>query len=122
MPPRAAGWGSWRRGATWPSRSPRQLFFGSLPNAGAYLVLGLFFLCWLIGFSGFSSLGQGNPSGGTPGCPWRLNDHGSFTCVSYERFEQVSVAAQRSVAGLFMGFFVIHLGVAADDIVRRRRS
>jgi hypothetical protein len=102
--------------------NPRKFFFSSLPAAWAYGFVALLFLGWLAGMTAFPALSHGNPGHGTPACPWPLDNHGSITCVSHSTYERASAAGEPLAAGVVMGFFALHTGVAADDIVRRRRG
>lgn len=100
--------------------NPRKFFFSSLPKAPAYGFMAVFFLGWLAGMTAFPALSQGNPGHGTPECPWPLDNHGAVSCVSHSTYDRAGAAGERLAAGVFIGFFAIHIGVAVDDIVRRR--
>jgi hypothetical protein len=103
-------------------RNPPTFFFFGLPKQPAYGLLFAFFLGWLAAMTAFPSLSEGSPTTGTPGCPWALEDHGTITCVSHATYQRAGAAAERFAAGVTMGFFVVHFGVMASEIVRRRGS
>ncbi len=100
--------------------NPRTFFFPGLPKQAAYGLLGVFFLAWLAAMTAIPSLSEGNPTTGTPGCPWALEDHGTVTCVSHATYERAGAAGERFAGGVLLGFFVIHFGVVTSEIARRR--
>ena len=104
--------------------NPRTFFFPWLPKQAAYGLPAAFFLGggWLAAMTAFPALSQGSPTGGTPGCPWALEDHGTVNCVSHVTYERAGAAGERFAAGIIMGFFIVHCGAAASEIVRRRGS
>jgi hypothetical protein len=115
--------GGWRTRMSTQMRgqiNPRTFFFPGLPKQAAYGVLDVFFLGWPAAMTAFPSLSQGSPTTGTPGCPWPLEDHGTVTCVSHATYQRAGAASERFAAGVIMGFFVIHFGVATSEMVRRR--
>lgn len=110
----------WRRVFSSSGGGSLQDFFNLLPGRMVGLVSVIFVAGWLSGVTAFPSLSKGGTSGGDAGCPYRLNNHGDYTCVSKARYEQVGAAEQRLVAGITMGFFVAHFGVAYSELLRRR--
>jgi hypothetical protein len=104
--------------------NPRTFFFPGLPKQAAYGLFGVVFLGWLAAVTAFPALSAGSPMTGlpAPGCPWALEDHGTITCVSHAAYQRAGAAGERFAAGVIMGFFVVHFGVMASEIVRRRGS
>lgn len=95
-------------------------FFSPIPSRTIAVVAGIFLAGWLSGMTAFPTLWSGGTSGAAPGCPFQLNNHGTYTCVSKDRYLQVGAAEQRLTAGVMMGFFVLHFGVAYSEVLRRR--
>jgi hypothetical protein len=104
------------------SRSPRALFYPDLPQRVSRAVTATFLIGWVGGMSAFLSLGQGDPSPGTPGCPWPLNNHGVVTCVSHAKYVSVSAAGERLAAGIMMVFFAVHFAIATSEAIRRQTT
>lgn len=115
--------GGWRARMSAQARAqwnPRKFFFDALPRSAAYALMGVFYAGWLAGMSAFPALSNGNPVAATASCRWPLDSHGIITCVSQGRYDRAGAAGERLAAGVLMGFFTIHLGVALNEIVRRR--
>lgn len=122
MPERSRGFRE-RLAAQWRAqRNPKAFFFPDLPAPAAHAVTAIFFLAWLAAVTAISSLGTGDPSPGSPGCPWPLDSHGVITCVSHAAYLRAGAASERGFAGVLLGFFVIHFGVAQSEVIRRRRD
>jgi hypothetical protein len=102
-------------------RNPVKFFFEGLPKPLAYGAIGVFFAGWLAGMTAFPDLSHGNPTH-SPLCRWPLENHGTITCVSHAAYRAAGAAEVRAGSGVLMGFFVMHLGVAAASIARRRRA
>jgi hypothetical protein len=102
-------------------RNPKEFFFPDLPASTANAITAIFFLAWLAGVTAILSLGAGDPSPGSPGCPWPLDSHGVITCVSHAAYLRAGAASERALAGVLLGFFVIHFGVAQSEVIRTRR-
>jgi hypothetical protein len=100
----------------------RRLIFVGLPRALARALATLFVLLWLTAGVTFFSLLSGGPGRPSARCPYRLVDHGDFTCVSHHTYVHVGAAENRFVAAVLGGFFVLQSGVAAGEVLRRRRS
>jgi hypothetical protein len=100
-------------------RDPRRFFFEGLPLAPANALLAVAMLGWLTGMLTFPSLRSGGPTSPAAGCPYRLENHGSFTCVSRATYIHVGAAEQRFAAAILLFFFVLHLGVSAAELARR---
>lgn len=112
-----------RMAAQWSAqRNPRTLFFPDLPLRAAYGLYGAFVVGWVAGMTAFPSLSRGVPSPGSPVCRWPLDNHGLFTCVSHAVYLQVSAAGERLAAGVMLGFFAVHFGVATSEAILRRRQ
>jgi hypothetical protein len=103
-------------------RNPRKFLFPGLPKYAAYGLLCGAYLGMLAAITAFPSLSQGSPTSGTTGWPWPLEDHGAVTCVSHATYLRAGAAGERFAAGIIMGFFIVHCGAAASEIVRRRGS
>ncbi|HJU36927.1 MAG TPA: hypothetical protein VJ716_05870 [Gaiellaceae bacterium] len=103
-----------------PVGGSRRFFFGSLPSWMANAILVVFFLGWLSAMTAFPSLLSGNPTSPAPGCRYRLDNHGEYSCVSRSTWLAAGAAEQRFVAGVLGAFFVFHLGLAAAELRRRR--
>jgi hypothetical protein len=103
-------------------RDPRKFFFDGLPVGQANVLAVVALLSWLAAMASFPSLASGGPTSPAPGCPYRLENHGSYKCVSRATYIHVGAAEQRFVAGILGGFLVIHLGVSAAELARRRVS
>jgi hypothetical protein len=104
-----------------PGESARRFFFEGLPKLQANGMLGIALLGWLAAMTAFPSLSSGGPASGTPGCPYRLNDHGDYRCVSHTAYDHAGAASQRFACGILAAFFSIQLGIAAAELARRRK-
>jgi hypothetical protein len=100
-------------------RSPLRFFFGGLDLRVGLVLVGLFFAGWLVAATAFPGLRNGGPAGSGGGCRYRLNQHGSYTCVSKGTYESAVAAEQRLAAGVLLGFFSAHTGVALGRIWER---
>ena len=101
------------------ARSAPPLLRGA-PTAQAYALLAIAFLSWLAATTALPYLISGGPTAPTPGCRYRLVNHGDYTCVSHSRYIAARDAERRFVAGIFCGFFVVQFGIAAAELRRRR--
>jgi hypothetical protein len=104
--------------ASWPS--PRRFFFPDLSPPIARALLTLAILGWLAAMTAFPLIVDGGPAGSSPGCPFRLENHGSYTCVSKRSFEQAGAGEQRFAAGILLAFYSIHAGAALGRLKVRR--
>ena len=119
MPTPTGGWWERIRERQRLQLSPRTFFFGALRAPVAYGLMAAVVAGWLAAMTAFPGLSMGGPSDPTPDCRWPLINHGTVTCVSRRAYEHAGAAEQRFAAAVMMCFFVVHLGVAADEIVRR---
>ena len=87
----------------------------------AYGLEGVFVLGWLAAATAFPSMSQGSPTAPTANCRWPLAAHGFTTCVSHAQYLLVGAATQRFIAGVFVGFFALHLLVDLTQRARWRR-
>lgn len=109
--------GSWRqrRNAStdqlrWPN--PRTLFFGKVdPRIGNGL-FALAFTGWLLGITAFPAIAAGGPAGSGGGCAYRLDSHGSYTCVSERAYQHAGAGEQRFAASIMLAFFAVQTGAA----------
>jgi hypothetical protein len=122
LPRRAGGWRDRIRTNRAMSRNPRLVFFGDLPSRLGRPLLALAFLGWLSAMTAFPSLVDGGPAGAGDGCPYRLSNHGSYTCVSQQKYEHAGAGEQRFASGILLGFFAVHTGAALGGLYGRRRS
>lgn len=114
--------GRWGLGVGAELATGRRLFFEGLPVRQANTLLVLAALGWLAAATAFLSLIHGGPASPIPGCQYPLVSHGSYSCVSHETYVHVGAAEQRLVAGIWSGFFAMHLGIAAAELARRRAN
>lgn len=119
MPKAVGGWRLRIRTARKQQRDLRTVFFGALPKHAVYGLTAIFYLAWLAAITAFPALSLGNPTQGTPGCPWALVSHGAVTCVSHARYESAAVAGERLAASVLLGFFTVHFGVLTGELLRR---
>lgn len=120
---RTGGWRDRMRASQAMSLNPRGFFFGDLPSRFARPLLTLAFLGWLSAMTAFPALANGGPAGaGGGGCPYRLDNHGSYTCVSRQTYEHAGAGEQRFASGIMLGFFAIHSGAALGGLPRRRQT
>ena len=111
--------GSWRAQLrAQRAMSARAFFFNTLPMRIAGPLLALAFLGWLSAMFAFSALSQGGPDSPAPGCPYRLSNHGSFTCVSKARYDNAGAGEQRFASGILLAFFALHTGGALGGLRR----
>lgn len=101
-------------------RKTMRYFFQGLPTRFGTLLIGLFVLLWLAGVTAFPSLAQGGPAAARPGCAWPLENHGAVTCVTRAKYVQAGASAERFAASVLSAFYVVHFGVAAGELRRRR--
>lgn len=119
---RTGGRGDRMRASQAMSWNPRSFFFGDLPSRFARPLLALAFLGWLSAVTAFPAFTNGGPAGSGGGCAYRLNSHGSFTCVSLRTYEHAGAGEQRFASGVLLGFFAIHTGAALGGLRTRRRD
>jgi hypothetical protein len=122
MPPRSAGWRNRMRANRAMSWKPRAFFFGDLPSRFGRPLLALAFLGWLSAVTAFPTLTNGGPDSAGDGCPYRLSNHGSYTCVSRQTYQRAGAAEQRLASGVLLGFFALQTGAALGGLYGRRRS
>jgi hypothetical protein len=113
---------SYRVSARPDETTAREFFFDGLPRLPSYALLALAALGWLAAMTAWPLLINGGPASGTAGCPYRLNNHGVYSCVSRRTFNHAGAASQRFASGILAGFFAIHLGMSAAELARRRRA
>jgi hypothetical protein len=121
-PRRTGGWRDRMRASQTISGNPRAFFFGDLPSTFARSLLALAFLGWLSAMAAFPALANGGPAGAGGGCAYRLNNHGSYTCVSRQTYEHAGAGEQRFASGIMLGFFAIQSGAAFGGLHRRRQT
>ncbi len=102
------------------SGGARRFFFDGLPKLRARVLLAIAALAWISTMVALAGLRDGVPDGGSPACPYRLNNHGSVTCVSRAVYEHTGASEQRLAASVLAGFFVMQFGIAAAELTRRR--
>jgi hypothetical protein len=100
----------------------REFFFDGLPKIPSYALLAVAAIGWLAAMTAWPGLVNGGPASPTAGCPYRLNDHGVYSCVSRRTFDHAGAASQRFASGIVSGFFAIQLGMSAAELARRRRA
>jgi hypothetical protein len=99
----------------------REFFFDGLPSWQGRALLVLAGLAVVSAMTAFPGLIRGGPTSGTPGCPYPLNNHGAYTCVSRGAYEHAGADSQRFGCGILAAFFTIQLGIASAELARRRR-
>jgi len=109
--------GSWReRRRVLKTRSgwtdPRTFFFGPLQTRHANFLLAIAFSGWLLGMTAFPAIANGGPAGAGAGCRYRLESHGSYTCVSERTYQHAGAGEQRFAASIMLAFFAVHTGAA----------
>jgi hypothetical protein len=112
--------GGWREDARARRRLGIRLIFGDLSRGVVWCLSAVFFLGWFFGVSAWAALSEGGPAGAGADCPYRLNNHGSYTCVSRETYQHVGAADQRFACGVMLAFFAMHTGAALGGLHRRR--
>jgi uncharacterized protein DUF2510 len=122
MPRRTGGWRDRMRASQSVGLNPRTFFFGDFPTRLAYPFLGLAFVGWLSAMTAFPALTNGGPGGASHGCPYTLDNHGTYTCVSKQTYEHAGAGEQRLATGILLGFFAIHTGAALGGVYRRRQA
>lgn len=113
---------SYRVSARWNEATAREFFFDGLPKTPSYVLLAVAALGWLAAMTAWPELIHGGPVSGRAGCPYRLNNHGVYSCVSHRTFNHAGAASQRFASGILAAFFAIHLGMSAAELARRRRA
>ena len=119
MGQRTGGWRS-RRPSASVSYDPRKFLFGDLPLRAGTAFLVLFLAGFLSAMSAFAASGGSEPVGSSAGCPYRLNNGGTVTCVSRDTYDHVRASIQRFPAGILLGFFSLDAGVALGGLLYRR--
>ena len=100
-----------------------RLFFVGLPTRVANTLTAVFVLLWVTAaVTLFSSLVSGGPGRPSARCPYRLDNHGEFTCVSHRTYVHVGAAENRLAAAALGALFILQSGVAAGELARRRKS
>jgi hypothetical protein len=113
---------SYRVSARRDQTTAREFFFDGLPKLPSYGLLALAALGWLAAMTAWPGLRHGGPASATRSCRYRLNNHGTYSCVSRRTFNHAGADSQRFAAGILAGFFAVHLGTAAAELARRRRT
>jgi hypothetical protein len=121
MPP-GKGWRVQSRTNNVATRGARTLFFGLLPRRFVGPLLILACLGWLSAVTAFPSIAHGGPTNPGRSCQYRLDSHGSTTCVSRETYEKAGAGEQRFAAGILLAFFSMHLGGALGGLAERRAA
>lgn len=121
MPRRTGGWWNRMRGNRSLGMNPRKFFFGDVSARFAVPFFGLAIVGWLSGMTAFAAVSNGGPAGAAPGCPYRLQNHGTYTCVSKHAYEHAGAGEQRIASGVLLFFFSLHSGVALAAVRRRRQ-
>ncbi len=108
----------------WRSRFGSDLRAG-LPRPVAALFLVLFYGAFVVGpgstFWGWSSDTPQSVLTDDPStCDYSSNNHGTYRCLTESEYEREQVATQRFVAGVMLGFYVTHCGVATGEVLLRR--
>ena len=103
-----------------PGETTREFFFSGLPRVPSYALLTVAALGWLAAMTAWPELTIGGPASGTAACPYRLDNHGVYNCVSRRTFNHAGAASQRFASGILAGFFAIQLGISAAELARRR--
>lgn len=117
-PGTSGGWRNRMRATKAMSWKPNLYFFGDLPSRFARPLLALAFLGWLSAMTAFPA--GGDPAGAGDGCPYRLDSHGSYTCVSQRTYEHTGADDQRFASGVLLGLFAIQTGAALGGLHRRQ--
>ena len=99
----------------------REFFFDGLPSWQGRVLLTLVGLAAISALTSFTGLTRGGPTSGTPGCPYPLNNHGAYTCVSRGAYKHAGADSQRFGCSIIGVFFTIQLGIASAELARRRR-
>jgi hypothetical protein len=105
-------------GRTW--ADARSFFFDGLPKRHANALVAIAAVGMIAALTATPWIWNGGEASGTAGCPYRLNDHGVYTCVSRSVYNHAGAGAQRFACGILVGFFAVHLGAAAAELARRR--
>lgn len=121
MPRRARGWRGRMRATQATTWNPRSFFFGDLPSRFARPLIALAFLGCLSSWTAFGQSG-GDPSGAGDGCPYRLDSHGTYTCVSQRTYERTGAGEQQFASGVLLAMFAIQTGSALGGLHRRPAS
>jgi hypothetical protein len=100
----------------------RELFFSPLRGRIVLGIHAVFVLGWLSTVTAIVALSNGVPATGRQACPYREDNHGSSTCVSKAAWQRAVATEERAVAGVMMGFFVAHFGVAWSEVLRSRQA
>ena len=107
------------QGRVRPLRDPRRLFFGDLRRDVATTLIVLAGLGIVAVLTAYPAVSKGGLDGGGPGCPYRLRTRTDTVCVTAAEYDQVRAGQQRVVAGILVGFFSVHMGVALSGVLRR---
>lgn len=107
---------------TWATRASPPAFFGDLPGRVGRPLIAMAIFGLMSALTAFPTLTHGGPSGGTAGCPYRLDNHGSYSCVSRGAYQRAGAAEQRFGAGILLGFFTLQTGAALVGLRDRRQK
>jgi hypothetical protein len=105
-----AGWSDFRgRGGWRPLRlwtTPRLSIRAMVTFAASILA---FALLEFIGIRTATTVGMGGPGSPRPGCPWPLDNHTTFTCVSHATYVLAQSELQRFLLGPCAIFYLVAL-------------
>lgn len=121
MPRRTGGWRDRVRARKGLGRNPQTFFFGELDAKLARPLLVVAFFGWLSAMIALPALAHGGPIGPGGGCRYRLDSHGSYTCVSRATYEHTGAGEQQVAGGIMLAFFAIHTGAALGGLTRRKQ-
>ncbi|MGB6058494.1 MAG: hypothetical protein WBF71_09530 [Microthrixaceae bacterium] len=99
---------------------------GGLSRPVGLLFLLLFYGAFLLGPGSLilanMARGQvGVPTDDPSSCEYTSNNHGLYTCLTKSEYERERIESQRAVAGVFLGFFIAHCGLAFGEVLHRRQ-
>lgn len=120
--PSGRGWRGKSRTSKFGVRDARALFFGPLAWSTAGPLLALAFLGWLSAMTAFPSITDGGPTSPSSSCRYRLDTHGTTSCVSHRTYEHAGAGEQRFAAGIMLAFFALHAGGACGGLAERKAT
>lgn len=99
------------------SRQTMKDMLRKLPPALRIALPTLAVSAWAVGLLSMAMTGlAGGPGTPRPGCPYPIENHGSVTCVSAQKYFSIGADVQRFATCAFLFFFCFHLIVILGNL------
>jgi hypothetical protein len=103
------------------TQAPLMPSLGPLSTRARVVVATTALFGWASALTAWPALGGGSPTSPTDACPYRLMNHGSYTCVTQSTYLNAGVAGQRFAAGILLFFFAGQTALAFAGLLSQRQ-